>query len=149
MSKNPRHRAREYALQGVYQWLAAGGAARDIGKQIGEDTNFGQADAELFHALLAATIESAPTLDERIAPHLDRPVAELTLIEHAILLIATHELRDRAETPYRVIVNEAIELAKTFGGTDGHRFVNGVLDKLSRELRPEEAVRRPPSRSDD
>lgn len=144
MTKSSRHRAREYALQGVYQWLAAGGSARDIATQIGEDSNFGQADPELFRALLSGTIEAAAELDERIARHLDRPVGELTLVEHAVLLIAAHELRDRVEVPYRVAVNEAIELAKTFGGTDGHRYVNGVLDRLARELRPDEAGRRAP-----
>lgn len=139
--KSTRHRAREYALQGLYQWLIAGGQWQDIHAQIADDKHFGQADPELFRRLLAGAIESAGTLDEVLAPYLDRPLKELTPIERAILMLAALELRDDPQTPYRVIVNEAIELAKTFGGTDGHKYVNGVLDRVALALRPAEAAR--------
>ena len=137
--KSLRHRAREYALQGIYQWLLAAGNAEDIIAQIAEDKNFGQADARLFRELVAGVISHAAELDIVLAPALDRPIAELTPIEHATLLIGVYELVHAPDVPYRVAINEAIELAKTFGGTDGHRFVNGVLDKLGPQLRSNEA----------
>ncbi len=80
----------------------------------------------------------ADALRNRITPYLDRPVKELSPVEHALLLLSACELRDHPETPYKVVINEAIELAKSFGGTDGHKYVNGVLDKLAAELRPDE-----------
>jgi transcription antitermination protein NusB len=138
-NKSNRRRAREYAMQGVYQWLLAGGEASDINVQLRADQNFDQADAELFGILIEGTLGSITSLEALLTPHLDRPIVELTPVERAILLVATFELRDCPGTPYRVIVNEAIELAKTFGGTDGHRFVNGVLDKLAPLARPAEA----------
>ena len=136
--KSPRRRAREFAMQGLYQWLMAGGAAADIAEQIRADKHFDQADDAFFGVLLNGAIGAGPELDAALTPYLDRPIAEVTPIERAILLLGAYELRDRIETPYRVIVNEAIELAKTFGGTDGHRYINGVLDKLAPALRRSE-----------
>ena len=136
--RSPRRRAREYALQGVYQWLLAGGSGADIAKQLAADEHFARADAEYFDALLAGTITEASSLDAIVAEEIDRPLKDLAPVEHAILLLATHELRRQPEIPYRVIVNEAIELAKSYGGTDGHKYVNGVLDKVVRRLRADE-----------
>ncbi len=139
MSKPPRHRSREYALQGVYQWLLAGGTSADIVRQLGEDVHFERADAEFAASTVRGTIAAAAELEVIIAPSLDRKLDFVSPVERAILLIGAFELRDRPEIPYRVIINEAIELAKSFGGTDGHKFVNGVLDKIAPVLRPEEA----------
>lgn len=139
MSKMARRRARELALQGVYQWLLSGNSMTAVQKHLETDTeSLDKLDRELFVSLLRGTLENADDLRTSFAPLLSRPVAELSPIEHAILLLGAHELRHNLETPYRVVINEAIELAKSYGGTDGHRFVNGVLDKLAGNLRPEE-----------
>jgi N utilization substance protein B len=136
--KNSRRRAREFALQGIYQWLVNESGAEALLAQFREQKDFHTADAELVEALLRGVVADAPGLRARIAPFLDRPVKELSPVEHALLLLAAFELRDRIDTPYKVVINEAVELAKSFGGTDGHRYVNGVLDKLAAALRPNE-----------
>ncbi|WP_068635829.1 transcription antitermination factor NusB [Thauera butanivorans] len=138
-SKMARRRARELALQGVYQWLLSGNTAATVQRHLeAESENLDKTDRELFVSLLRGAIDSADELRACFEPLLSRPVAELSPIEHAILLLGTHELRHNIETPYRVVINEAIELAKGYGGTDGHKFVNGVLDKTAARLRPEE-----------
>jgi transcription antitermination protein NusB len=138
-SKMARRRARELALQGVYQWLLSGSSMTVVQRNIeAEAENLDKVDRELFVSLLRGAIGSADELRDCFTPLLSRPVNELSPIEHAILMLGAHELRHNLETPYRVVINEAIELAKSYGGTDGHRFVNGVLDKLSARLRPEE-----------
>ncbi|HWA13698.1 MAG TPA: transcription antitermination factor NusB [Burkholderiales bacterium] len=137
--KNSRRRAREFALQGLYQWLVNEAPADALLQQLREQKDFARADAGLVEALLRGVIADAPALREKVAPYLDRPVRELSPVEHALLLQAAYELSRQVETPYRVIINEAVELAKSFGGTDGHKFVNGVLDKLAAQLRPGEA----------
>ncbi len=139
--KSARRRARELALQGVYQWLMSGEDAGAIRAHIAQIPGFGRSDQAHFDTLLHGAIADAEALRAKIAPHLDRPVAELSPIEHAILLIAALELEHQVEVPYRVILNEAVELAKSFGGTDGFKFVNGVLDRLAAELRPDEVAR--------
>ncbi len=141
--KSPRRRAREYAVQGIYQHLLSGGEAERIRLDLREDAHFGKADGPLCDALLRGTLAARERLDTLLAPHLDRPVVELSPVEHAILLLGAYELGELHDTPFRVIINEGIELAKTFGGTDGHRYVNGVLDKLARGLRPFESTGRP------
>jgi N utilization substance protein B len=137
--KNSRRRAREFALQGLYQWLVNEAPADALLAQLREQKEFAKADAGLAEALLRGVIAEAPALRDRVAAYLDRPIRELSPVEHALLLQSAYELSRQVETPYRVIINEAVELAKSFGGTDGHKFVNGVLDKLAAELRPEEA----------
>ena len=138
-SKMARRRARELALQGVYQWLLSGNSASTVQRHLESETeNLDKIDRELFVSLLRGATGSADELRDCFTPLLSRPVAELSPIEHAILLLGTHELRHNIDTPYRVVINEAIELAKGYGGTDGHKFVNGVLDKLAARLRPEE-----------
>jgi N utilization substance protein B len=136
--KNSRRRAREFALQAIYQWLLNESAAETLLAQLREQKEFPKADQALAEALLRGVIANADALRELLTPFLDRRMKELSPVEHALLLLSAFELRDHADTPYRVIINEAIELAKSFGGTDGHKYVNGVLDKLAAELRPYE-----------
>jgi N utilization substance protein B len=142
-SLTPRRRAREYALQGVYQWLVmrrAGslGNAAAISKQLAEDPAFARCKLELFEGLFNGVLENADELDSLITPALDRPANELSPVEHAALLIGAFELSMDISVPYKVAINEAVELAKTFGGTDGHKYVNGVLDLLAQSLRTDE-----------
>lgn len=137
--RSARHRAREYALQGMYQWLLSGGDAQSIHEHIADDKNFTRCDTAYFSTLLRGTIAAAHEFEALIAPALDRPVPQLSPVERAILLLATFELRESLDIPYRVVLNEAVELAKSFGGTDGHKFVNGVLDKVAPRLRPDES----------
>lgn len=139
-SRSARRRARELALQGVYQWLVAKQDVGLIAAHLAESPAYEKADKEHFSALLRGSIGQVETLQAAIAPHLDRGIDELSPVEHALLLTATYELSNRAEIPYRVVINEAVEIAKTFGGTDGYKFVNGVLDRVAGRLRPLEAT---------
>ncbi len=137
-NKSPRHRSRELALQGIYQWRITAGDAEKIEKQIHAEKNLGRYDKELFSKLLRGTLAQHVDLEALISPHLDRPLEELSPVEFAVLLLGVFELSQHLEVPYKVVINEAVELAKTFGGTDGHKFVNGVLDKLAPQLRAAE-----------
>ena len=141
-SKSPRRRAREFFVQGLYQHLVAGEDVAGIEAQAASVAGFEKGDVELYRALLNEALQQEESLRELLAPHVDRQWNEVSPIERGILLLGACELKLHPETPYRVIINEAIELAKTFGGTDGHKFVNGVLDKLAPELRPAETQRR-------
>ena len=136
--RTDRRRSREFALQGIYQWQIAGGDAAAIGRQLGEAKGFEKVDADYFSSLLAGTIAAAPDLEKAITPHLDREFRRLSPVERGILLLAGYELAHRPEVPYRAVINEAVELAKSYGGTDGYKFVNGVLDKLAAQLRSAE-----------
>lgn len=142
MSKAARRRAREFALQGIYQRLLSSNSPSLIEDHLAQVSGFERADRELFVSLLRGTLNDLDNLQAEFEPFIHRPVNELSPVERAILLLATHELRHNIETPYRVIINEAIELAKGYGGTEGHRFVNGVLDKLATALRPVEVAAR-------
>ena len=150
-----RRRARELAVQGLYGWLVGHGAIAEIEKHLSERStewiaeknaesddsdgpDFARADRDYFERLLRGVTAQAVELEPLIAPLLDRTLDELAPVERAILLLAAWEMKQSLEIPYRVIINEAVELAKSFGGTDGHRYVNGVLDRLARELRPAE-----------
>jgi len=137
-SKAARRRAREFALQGIYQWLLSGNPVSVIEDHVAQVSGFDRADRELFISLLRGTLNNVDGLQAEFEPFIHRPVHELSPVERAILLLGTHELKHGLDTPYRVIINEAIELAKAYGGTDGHRFVNGVLDKLAAKLRATE-----------
>jgi len=139
-SRSPRHRAREFALQGLYQWLLNNEDSGVIDAHIRQAHGFDKADREHFDALLHGAINNSIALREDFAPLIDRPVAELSPIEHAVLLIGAYELKNHIEIPYRVVINEAVELTKSFGGLDGHKYVNGVLDKLAAKLRPNEVA---------
>jgi N utilization substance protein B len=134
-NRSPRHRAREFALQGIYQWLLNNEDSGVIDAHIREAHGFDKADREHFDALLHGAINQSIQLREEFAPFIDRGIAELSPIEHAALLIGTYELKNHIEIPYRVVINEAVELTKSFGGQDGHKYVNGVLDKLAARLR--------------
>jgi len=141
-ARSARRRSREFALQGLYQWQLAQGDARAIAQQLSEAKGFEKLDAEYFRALLEGAIRAATELEVEITPCLDRKFSELSPVERGILLLAGFELRDQLEVPYRVVINEAVELAKAYGGTDGHKFVNGVLDKLAARLRAAEVEAR-------
>jgi N utilization substance protein B len=134
-SRTPRHRAREFALQGLYQWLLNGEDAGAIEAHIREAHGFDKADAAHFDALLYGTIRQASELRAELSPLIDRPLAQVSPIEHVALLIGAYELKNHLEIPYRVVINEAVELTKSFGGIDGHKYVNGVLDKLAASVR--------------
>lgn len=142
LNKSPRHRARELALQGIYQWLVTAGDDAQIEKQILAEKNLGRYDKELFSKLLRGALKQHTDLETLLSPHLDRPTAELSHVEFAVLLLGAFELSHHHEVPYKVVINEAVELAKTFGGTDGHKFVNGVLDKLAPQVRAPEFTSR-------
>jgi N utilization substance protein B len=141
-SKSPRRRAREFVIQGLYQWQVGGQDAAAIQVQAEGVAGFDKADRELYEILLDQARQNAEALQLDLVPYIDRTWNEVSPIERCILLLGACELKLHPETPYRVIINEAIELAKTFGGTDGHKFVNGVLDKLAVALRPAE-IRKP------
>lgn len=139
--RSARRRAREFALQGIYAWLIRRDDSDDMGvidAHIRDDEDFHEADVAWFKTLLYGVPREADSLREQFAPHLDRAVDELSPVEHAILLIGSYELVHHVEVPYKVAINEAVELAKSFGGTDGFKFVNGVLDKLAAEVRATE-----------
>jgi N utilization substance protein B len=137
-NKSPRHRARELALQGIYQWRMTAGDAAQIEKQMFAEKNLGRYDKELFSKLLRGALGHHAELEALVSPHLDRALDELSAVELSVLLLGTFELTHHIEVPYKVVINEAVELAKTFGGTDGHKFVNGVLDKLAPQARATE-----------
>lgn len=135
--KSARRRARALALQGMYSWLIAGHAISDITAQLEQSSRYERVDQDYFSLLIRGAIEEHVELEAALAPFLDRPVKELSPIERAILLLGAWELKCSPEVPFKVVINEAVELAKSFGGTEGHKYVNGVLDKLARALRPQ------------
>ena len=136
--KSARRRAREIALQGLYEWLVSGTDAGVIDAHMREQEGFDKADRAHFDALLHGCISEAADLDAVLAKFVDRKTTELSPVEHAVLMIGAYELKHCIEIPYKVAINEAVELAKSFGGTDGHKYVNGVLDKTAADLRPVE-----------
>jgi len=134
-AKSARRRAREFALQGLYEWLLSRGDAGAIDAHVREHEGFDRCDRVHFELLLHGAIREAEAIDATLAAHIDRKVELLSPIEHAALMIGTFELMRCIEIPYKVAINEAVELAKSFGGTDGHKYVNGVLDKVAAEVR--------------
>jgi transcription antitermination protein NusB len=138
--KSARRRSREFAMQGLYQWQVNAGEPAAIAADLMQTKGFADADEKHFRALLQGTTEQAEHLRAALGPCLDRPMEGLSPVEHAILLVGAYEMTHHVEIPYRVVINEAVELAKTFGGTDGFKFVNGVLDKLALVLRAHEAA---------
>lgn len=137
-NRTPRHRAREFALQGIYQWLLNNEDVRTIEAHIRQAHGFDKADAEHFDALLYGTIRQVSELRAGLTPLIDRDIAQLSPVEHAALLIGAFELKNHIEIPYKVVINEAVELTKSFGGIDGHKYVNGVLDKFAAAARETE-----------
>lgn len=139
MTRTSRRRARAFALQGLYQWQLAKSEPDTIAQQLAEAKGFEKLDAEYFRTLLHGAVHDAAELEREIAPCLDRPFSALSPVERGILLLAAYEFRRQLEVPYRVVINEAVELAKEYGGTDGYKFVNGVLDRLAPRMRAAEA----------
>lgn len=137
-AKSPRRRSREFALQGLYQWRIGGQDEATIEAHMADVAGFEKADREFFVSLVRGVLAQQETLVAEISPYLDRSFEELSPIEACILLLGALELSAYPETPYKVVINEGIELAKGYGGTDGHKYVNGVLDKLAGKLRPVE-----------
>jgi N utilization substance protein B len=137
-AKSLRHRARELAMQGIYEWRLSGKNPALIEKGTLAEKSLGRYDTEFFGQLLKGAVAESEALSALIAPHLDRAVNELSPVEFSVLLLGAYELTHHPEVPYRVVINEAVELAKTFGGSDGHKFVNGVLDKLAAQVRATE-----------
>ena len=135
---NPRSRARRAALQALYQWQLSGQSAYEVEAQFIAEQPLKHVDLDYFQQLLRNIPLHTEELDDALSPNLDRTVAQLDPIERAILRIGTFELVHRPEIPWRVIINEAVELAKTFGAEQSHRYINGIMDKLAHELRATE-----------
>lgn len=132
-----RRRARRLVLQALYQWLMADAEPLDIAAQFHADTH-GKVDWDFFDAIFLDIPRQVDSLKEYLQPHLDRDLKSLDPIERALLYQGAYELAFRIDVPYRVVINEYVELAKTFGATDGHKYINGVLDKLVPTLRSAE-----------
>jgi len=130
--------ARKLALQALYRWQLNEGPWQDLVQEFGEAEDMPRADREYFRVLVEGVWGAREALDTHLAEMMDRPPAQLDPVEHAALLIGLYELTSRPEVPYRVSSNEAVGLTKRFGGTDGHKFVNAVLDRAARALRPHE-----------
>jgi N utilization substance protein B len=134
-SKNNRSRAREFALQGLYQSIVGGNPVDEVDTFTRDLAGFNKADAVHFDALLHGCVAEAAALDALITPLLDRPMTEISPVERAVLWIGSYEMQHCLDVPWRVVINECVELAKEFGGTDGHKYVNGVLNGLAPLLR--------------
>lgn len=130
-----RSAARRLLVQALYQRQLGGHPWQELHGQFSADPGYPRADPEYFRAALAATCETAASLDEELRRHSDIEPARLDPVEHAILYLGLWELMVRHDIPYRVVINEAVLLARRFGATDGHRYVNAVLDRASRALR--------------
>lgn len=130
-----RRKARHYAMQALYQWQISRNALRDIEQQFCAEYDFSQVDLEFFQELLHQVPARVGELETLLQPHLDRPVKELTPIELSLLRMGTYELAHRIDVPFKVVINEAVSLAKKFGAAESHKYINGVLDKLAKQLR--------------
>jgi transcription antitermination protein NusB len=130
--------ARKLAMQALYRWQINSGPWQDVVNEFAAEEDMRKADRGYFNQLVTDICGSSESLDAALAPFMDRKPAELDPIERAVLWVAAHELRASPDVPYRVVINEAVGLAKRFGATDSHRFVNAVLDAAARELRPHE-----------
>jgi transcription antitermination protein NusB len=130
--------ARRCAMQALYQWQLTAQTAAEIEDQVVNDAESRGLDREYFGELLHQCITRHEEIDALIAPYIDRPVEQLDPVERAIMLVGAYELKDRLDVPYRVVINEGVELSKRFGATDGHRYVNAVLDKAAKALRDAE-----------
>jgi len=135
---SPRRKARELAVQAIYSWQLSQNSVTDIEVNFLTDNSARRFDIPYFQQLLHGVTKSVGSIDEAISPHVDRPLEDVDHVEKAILRVAIYELKDCQDVPYRVVINEAIELAKSFAADDSHKFVNGVLDKAVKLIRPEE-----------
>ena len=130
-----RRKARHFGLQALYQWTLSGASAADIEAEFRIDNDFQHTDGEYFSAVLKGVVGDVDALEALFSPVLDRRLGDLDPIERNLLRLGTFELRDRIDVPYKVVISEAVALAKKFGATDSHRYINGVLDKVARDLR--------------
>jgi transcription antitermination protein NusB len=137
-SARARSLSRKLAMQALYQWQLAGQTATELKQQFAEEEGYADADEAYFSGLVVGVTGSATALDERLQGLIDRPIAQLDPVERAVLWIGVYELLERPDVPYRVVINEGVELTKRFGATDGHKFVNAVLDRAARALRAAE-----------
>ncbi len=135
MKPSPRRKARELAVQAVYSWQLSENSVTDIEGNFLVDNSARRFDIPYFQQLLRGVTSSVGSIDEAISPHVDRPLDDVDHVEKAILRVAIYELNDCKDVPYRVVINEAIELAKSFAADDSHKFVNGVLDKVVKLVR--------------
>lgn len=138
MKPSARRKSRELAVQAIYSWQLSKNDVTDIEAHFLVENSARRFDIEYFQQLFRGVTASASQLDETISPHVDRPINEIDPVEKAILRMAIFELKDCLAVPYRVVINEAIELAKSFAADDSHKFVNGVLDKVVKLVRPQE-----------
>ncbi|MDH5183619.1 MAG: transcription antitermination factor NusB [Gammaproteobacteria bacterium] len=137
MSK-ARHKARSRAVQAIYQWQLSGNNVREVEEYFLAEQNMKKTDMELFSELLHGVPANLTELDEAITPILDRPLDEVDPVEKAILRLGCFEMMKKPDVPYRVVINEAVELAKEFGAEDGHKYINSILDRLALRLRGDE-----------
>ena len=140
-----RCRARRYALQAAYQWAMSLTDYDALLQQYSKEMQHVEVDTDYFQTLITAVVNKHTVLDQSFASYIDRDIKRLSPIECAVLRLATYELRDHLEIPYRVVINEWVELAKQFGATDGHKFVNAVLDKLAKDYRISECQHEKPN----
>jgi len=142
MGKPSRHLARQAAVQALYQWQLTAQSPQDIEQHFINDHQFKDVDIEYFRQLVDEVPLHLHELDDHLLPHLDRNIDEVDPVERAILRLGVYELEFHLEVPYKVVINEAVELAKTFGAEHGHKYVNAVLDKAAAKLRAAEIKRR-------
>ncbi len=135
MRPQTRHKARSLAVQALYEWSLSGREIYSIESQFLAEQNLKRVDVKYFRALLQGVTEQIETIDQEIKPFLNRSLESLTPVELAVLRLAVFELAHRPDIPYRVVINEALELSKQFGAEDGFKFVNGILDKVAKKLR--------------
>jgi N utilization substance protein B len=135
----PRGRARELIVQALYQMQIASHDKRELLAQFRERPEYERVDQPFFDEALTAILDSRTSLEEQAAQYLDRPLSQLDPVERGILLLGFYELQSRVEIPYRVVINEAVNLTKTFGAVDGHKYVNAVLDRAAGQLRHDES----------
>ncbi|GAB5453670.1 MAG: transcription antitermination factor NusB [Halioglobus sp.] len=133
-----RRKARHYGMQALYQWYMAQASLSTIEAEFIADYDFSHVDRDYFHALLHGVPACVDELDEVMTPLLDRQLAELDPIEHTLLRMGIWELRERIDVPFKVVINEAVALAKKFGAAESHKYINGVLDRAARQLRKAE-----------
>ncbi|VAW90257.1 Transcription termination protein NusB [hydrothermal vent metagenome] len=141
-----RSQARRCAVQALYQWQLTGTDVAEVAAQILEDKDVKKVDSSYFRGLLSGVVKQVDKMDALLTPTLDRSIESLDPVELAIMRMGAYELQYNIEVPYRVVINEAVELAKTFGADQGHKYVNGVLDKLAVTLRGAEVKQKRPSR---
>jgi N utilization substance protein B len=137
-ASSARSVARRLAVQALYRWQLNDSPWQDLVQEFAAAEDMTRADPEYFRGLIEGVCASRATLDGQLTAWMDRPPEQLDPVEHAILMIGAHELTCCPDVPYRVIINEAVSLAKRFGATDGHKFVNAVLDRAARAVRPSE-----------